>query len=83
MSPQILSLIVFADNIRLNLNRPTKIAVCAPGFSLGFVRKYSIKPVLLYWTSRENSLKLVQLSSIKVLDLSEVALNQFGMTVFK
>jgi hypothetical protein len=33
MSPQILSLIVFAENIHLNLNRPTKIAVCAPGFS--------------------------------------------------
>ena len=32
MSPQILSLIVFAENIHLNLNRPTKIAVCAPGF---------------------------------------------------
>ena len=31
MSPQILSLIVFAENIHLNLNRPTKIAVCAPG----------------------------------------------------
>jgi hypothetical protein len=34
MSPQILSLIVFAENIHLNLNRPTKIAVCAPGFNL-------------------------------------------------
>ena len=28
-----ISLIVFAENIHLNLNRPTKIAVCAPGFS--------------------------------------------------
>ena len=34
MSPQIPSLIVFAENIHLNLNRPTKIAVCAPGFRL-------------------------------------------------
>jgi hypothetical protein len=34
MSPQILSLIVFAENIHLNLNRPTKIAVCAPGLKL-------------------------------------------------
>jgi hypothetical protein len=34
MSPQILSLIVFSENIHLNLNRPTKIAVCAPGFRL-------------------------------------------------
>ena len=35
MSPQILSLIVFAENIHLNLNRPTKIAVCAPGLTVG------------------------------------------------
>ena len=34
MSPQILSLIVFAENIHLNLNRPTKIAVCGPGFRI-------------------------------------------------
>jgi hypothetical protein len=30
MSPQILSLIVFAKNIHLNLNQPTEIVVCAP-----------------------------------------------------
>ena len=41
MSPQILSLIVFAENIHLNLNRPTKIAVCAPGFR--FKLCYNIK----------------------------------------
>ena len=34
MSPQILSLIVFAENIHLNLNQPTEIVVCAPGFSI-------------------------------------------------
>jgi hypothetical protein len=33
MSPQILSLIVFAENIHLNLNQPTEIVVCAPAFS--------------------------------------------------
>jgi hypothetical protein len=32
MSPQILSLIVFAENIHLNLNQPTEIVVCAPAF---------------------------------------------------
>jgi hypothetical protein len=34
MSPQILSLIVFAENIHLNLNQPTEIVVCAPAFRL-------------------------------------------------
>jgi hypothetical protein len=33
MSPQILSLIVFAENIHLNLNQPTEIVVCAPALS--------------------------------------------------
>jgi hypothetical protein len=33
MSPQILSLIVFAENIHLDLNQPTEIVVCAPAFS--------------------------------------------------
>jgi hypothetical protein len=32
MSPQILSLIVFAENMHLNLNQPTEIVVCAPAF---------------------------------------------------
>ena len=36
MSPQILSLIVFAENIHLNLNQPTEIVVCAPALRLIF-----------------------------------------------
>jgi hypothetical protein len=35
MSPQIVSLIVFAENIHLNLNQPTEIVVCAPAFKPG------------------------------------------------
>jgi hypothetical protein len=32
-------LIVFAENIHLNLNQPTEIVVCAPAFSDSYVIK--------------------------------------------
>jgi hypothetical protein len=45
MSPQILSLIVFAENIHLNLNQPTEIVVCAPAFSISYFTNIAVQSV--------------------------------------
>ena len=92
MSPQILSLIVFAENIHLNLNRPTKIAVCAPGFRpiLSCINHYSyniakffiplLTPISTSTYVIKDSFSFVQELLSSDLDTSNVIMASFDVT---